>query len=231
MALGYSAFAAEECSGTTASLVAKNLVADRLYILMIGVRDNAAITLTSVTDDGVSTGPWTVFETSPETDEGGTKRRCYAAWMIAGATESGVVISVSFDAFIGEGNAQVLEIDGHDAATPIRQSGSVGQEGGSGTTLAITLGSTPLSGSHLFGFLFNEGNGPINPGADYTEITELSQDTNDFFQSQVWTSPTDGVVDWAQIDDQDTPAIAFEVAEAPVVADDAGVTGALLGSF
>lgn len=139
-----------------------------------------------------------------------------AAWAIAGSDTSGTITLTYSLAEPGglNWNLQTFTFSGHDTVTPIRQSTTITD--GGGTTVTSTLGLTPLSTSAVVGVIGTETDaGGITPGTGFTEIYD-TQTTSGFIDIRLQTmydlTDADTTADWSSLAPHH--AFAFEVAAA-----------------
>lgn len=173
-------------------------------------------TISSITTTLSGVGSWTVH--SPVASSN-SRMRLAIATAQCGASPGTGTITVNLS---GLGATRwivfVGEVTGHDTTTPITQSKN--NSAASGTSITVTLDSTPASTSLVLGMVLDNyaTNTNIASGTDFSELVE-QEITNIQAQMQYNLNDADTTCDWSSLNGAGTAsggllAIAIEIAEA-----------------
>lgn len=213
--LDATAVAAAATSITSASVTPTS---DALLVVVArcGTADesaNIAVTGTTLANVGTWTNHQRVYAGSAN---GGTI--LIATAQITGSAGSGTVTVGWTGSNVGRA-IQVIEVTGHDTATPVTQS-KAGAQSSTGTTYSFSLDASPAATSvviaGLTGNIASANN--VLAGSLFTEISEQTPTTNQRLQTEYDITSAGTTVDWSGglTGGSFRRGVAIEVAEASV---------------
>lgn len=144
-----------------------------LLIAVYRTRDSADATHSMSTSLGVS---FTLIQTEMSVFDEGSGNRYYrqsAYWAQVGGSPSAGTVTGTASESVFASNLQVFEIIGAASANPIVQSK---KNNATGTSISLTLDSTPINTSMLLSLYVQGGTDPgaFNPITNFTEVEDLA---------------------------------------------------------
>lgn len=146
-----------------------------------------------------------------------------------------MTVSVDAGAFnITNYRVEVYTLSGHDTGSPIGASGLSTDVDGDGAG-SITLDATPASSSIVVGLAITAHDstvGTIDPGADFTEVTDVARSGWWNFHHQTRTGSTSTTVAWADLNNGGLTPLGSAMMAYEIKAASASYTprGTLLGA-
>lgn len=180
-----------------------------LLIAIIGTQVGSASPsqITSVTDTLTGTGSWTVINS---TQGFGCVGLAYA---VAGGSPGSGAVTVNVSPNSARTVLTIVEVTGQHA-TPVPQNAT---NGGTSSTLTVTLGSTPTSTSMVLAAVNSRAStNDITEGTGFTELSETTSTgtNNTDLQVQYDLTSADTTADWSNLNTSANAGVAIEIAEA-----------------
>jgi hypothetical protein len=181
---------------------------------------NSANFFTGCSDTLTGTGTWTLEEELESHVNDSMLVGIYTAQ--AGSSPGSGTITVTWDDNSNRNIINVYEITGFDTTTPVEQSAS---NGGTGTTLTVTLGASPDSANMVFGTVTNSeaASGSIDHGSGFTELgeTDMGEGSGNIIAQQQYDyQSADTTCDWSSVGTVETTGVAIEIVEESVAGGD-----------
>jgi hypothetical protein len=188
--------------------------ANSLLIVCAGGTHSAGSTLSVAITDALSGGSLT-WNDVEHTIGASNSANTVIAWAICGATPGSGAITATWSVSHARRSLFVIQVaTGFDTTTPIRQSKVNAQTGG--TTLTITLDSTPLAGSLVIGAVeHRQGTvATATPGGNFTTLgTQQNAGTGTALHVQYDNASATTAVDWSTLSNVAAAGVAIEIQE------------------
>lgn len=194
-------------SNTTSSI---SPTANSLLIVSAGVGTGGSVSRTlSISDTLSGTGSWNqAFILKNNSDTFLTA----IFWAFAGSSPGSGTITVTASAGMARWCIAVHEITGADTSTPVLQS-KTGSN--ASTSLSLTLDSTPLTPSVVFGTVTDRVGNGATAGSGFTETADFSSGGggNAYMQTQYKNGSATTTCDWSDLNTLNNTAVAIEIQE------------------
>lgn len=198
---------------TTATFITSASVspaANALLVVVAGCPYSAGTALPCTFTDTLSGGPltWTVYSA---TFFDPTSANIAIGVAKCGPTPGSGTITATFNVSLVRRTLITCQIaSGFDTITPVRQSKTGGQSGG--TTLALTLNSVPAPDSLVIGAVEHRQTTASNaaPGTNFTELNETAGGTGTSLEVEYDQDNATTTVDWTNISTT-AVAVALEI--------------------
>lgn len=207
----------ETTTATTIASASVSPAANALLIVVAGGTHNAGSTQPVAITDALSGGSLTWTDVEHTINNVLNSANVAIAWAICGATPGSGVITATWFLAHARRSLFVIEVaSGFHMTTPVAQSKVNGQTGG--TTLTITLDSTPAAGSLIIGGVEHRQSAvtTATPGTGFTGFTQQNAGTGTGLHVQYDLENADTTVDWTDLSNVAAAGAAIEIAEAAV---------------
>lgn len=169
----------------------------------------------TITDGFTGTGSWTKIQTE---QGGGSPLRyvvTFLAYAKAGTTPGSGTVTATWSSATRDKSITAIQITGQHATTPVPQSKT---NGGTGSSLTVTLDSTPASTSCVIGVVADKAqSGSPGNGTGFTQLDEQQTGTGTgdvTHDVQYDLTSADTTCDWTSLAAEANAAVAIEIAEA-----------------
>lgn len=169
---------------------------------------SAATRLPASISDTFIPGPtWTKYEAE---HVGASRSATLVLWVAKlGATPVVGTVTATLTVATDRRSLHSIEVaSGYNTTTPVKQSKA---DGGTATTLVLTLNATPDSNSLVLAAMTARNVTVVTNDPDYTELIETTTSTNQVGQVQYDLTPTDTTVQWADAGTAANAGVAIEI--------------------